>query len=299
MSIEQVLGQAVENAPQLVEEHGHALSLSLPADKPQVNGDPGRLVQIITNLLINAAKYTQHGGRIDVAVERRGPELVLSIRDTGVGIAAAMLPHVFELFAQSARTLDRSHGGMGIGLAVAKRLVELHGGRIEAHSDGPGRGAVFVVYLPVLPAIDRPRRRTPCGLCAAATGVRVLLVEDDLDAAEGMTMLLESLGHEVRAVHDGIAALDEAARRPPDVVLIDIGLPKLDGYEVAGKMRLVPGMHRAVLVALTGYGTSEDIERALVAGFQHHLTKPVDLERLDALLLEIGTASPAALVASA
>jgi CheY-like chemotaxis protein len=216
-----------------------------------------------------------------------------------MGITRAMLPHVFELFAQSERTLDRAQGGMGIGLAVAQRLVELHGGRIEAHSDGPGRGAAFVVHLPVLPAIEPPPTPQAPRLCTAATRTRVLLVEDDLDVAEGMTMLLELLGHEVRAVHDGITALDEARRTPPDVVLIDIGLPKLNGYEVAGQMRLVPGMHRAVLVALTGYGTSQDIERAFVAGFQHHLTKPVDLERVEALLAKIGTSSPVAFVANA
>lgn len=298
ISIGQVVGQAVENARHLVEEHCHALSVALPAEQLTVNGDPVRLVQIITNLLMNAAKYTQRGGRIDMAVERRGAELALSIRDTGMGITRAMLPHVFELFAQSERTLDRAQGGMGIGLAVAQRLVELHGGRIEAHSDGPGRGAAFVVHLPVLPAIERPPTPQAPRLRTAATRARVLLVEDDLDAAEGMTMLLELLGHEVRAVHDGIAALDEVGRRPPDVVLIDIGLPKLNGYEVAGQMRLVPGMHRAVLVALTGYGTSQDIERAFVAGFQHHLTKPVDLERVEALLAKIGTSSPVALAAN-
>jgi signal transduction histidine kinase/ActR/RegA family two-component response regulator len=299
VSIRQVIGQAVENVRHWVEEHDHALSVSFPSEQLQVNGDPVRLVQIITNLLMNAAKYTQDGGRIDVAVERRGADLALSIRDTGIGITGAMLPHVFDLFAQSARTLDRAHGGMGIGLAVAKCLVELHGGRIEAHSDGPGRGAAFVVHLPVLPTLGRPPTPQCTRLCAAATRARVLLVEDDLDVAEGMTMLLQLLGHEVRAVHDGIAALDEAGRTLPDVVLIDIGLPKLNGYEVAGRMRLVPGMHRAVLVALTGYGTTEDIERAFVAGFQHHLTKPVDLERVEALLLKIGTSSPAALVANA
>lgn len=296
ISIQQVIAQAVENATPLVEEHGHALSISVPAEQLHVNGDHVRLVQVLTNLLMNAAKYTQHGGRIDVAVERRGADLALSIRDTGMGIAGAMLPQVFDLFAQSGRTLDHAGGGMGIGLAVAKRLVELHGGRIEAHSDGPRKGAAFVVHLPVLAPVDRPAAAQAIRL-STATRARVLLVEDDLDAAEGMTMLLELLGHEVRAVHDGIAALDEAGRTLPDVVLIDIGLPKLNGYEVAGQLRLMPGMDRAVLVALTGFGTSEDIERAFVAGFQHHLTKPVDLERVEALLATIGTSSPTALVA--
>jgi signal transduction histidine kinase/ActR/RegA family two-component response regulator len=297
VSLQQALGQAVENARHLVEEHGHALSVSLPADKLLVNGDPVRLVQIITNLLMNAAKFTQHGGRIDVAVERRGAEVALSIRDTGSGIAGAMLPHVFDLFAQAGRTLDRAEGGMGIGLAVAKNLAELHGGRIEAHSDGPGRGSVFVMHLPVLATIDRPPPPQGLGLCPTATRVRVLLVEDDLDAAEGMTMLLELLGHEVRTVHDGIAALTEAARTLPEVVLIDIGLPQLDGYEVAARMRSMPGMRQAVLVALTGYGTTADVERAFIAGFEHHLTKPVDLERVEALFAKIGSRFPVALVA--
>jgi signal transduction histidine kinase/ActR/RegA family two-component response regulator len=298
VSIQQVLGQALENARGTVEEHGHALSLSLPANELPVSGDRVRLVQIITNLLMNAAKYTPHGGRIDVAVDRRGDEVALSIQDTGSGIAKAMLPHVFDLFAQAERTLDRAEGGMGIGLAVAKNLVELHGGRIEARSDGPGTGSSFVMHLPVHSTIDRPAPLQGLGLCPTATRARVLLVEDNLDAAEGMTMLLEFLGHEVRTVHDGIAALSEAARTLPAVVLIDIGLPVLDGYEVAARMRSVPGMDRAVLVALTGYGTTEHIQRALAAGFQHHLTKPIDLECIEALFAKIGPSSPAALVAA-
>jgi signal transduction histidine kinase/CheY-like chemotaxis protein len=298
VSIQQVLGQALENARSMVEEHGHALSLSLPATELPVSGDRVRLVQIITNLLMNAAKYTPHGGRIDVAVDRRGDEVALSIRDTGSGIAKAMLPHVFDLFAQAERTLDRAEGGMGIGLAVAKNLVELHGGRIEARSDGPGTGSSFVMHLPVHTITERPAPPEGLGPCPTTTRARVLLVEDNLDAAEGMTMLLEFLGHEVRTVHDGIAALSEAARTLPAVVLIDIGLPVLDGYEVAARMRSLPGMDRAVLVALTGYGTTEHIQRAVAAGFQHHLTKPIDLECIEALFAKIGPSSPAALVAA-
>jgi signal transduction histidine kinase/CheY-like chemotaxis protein len=298
VSIQQVLGQALENARSMVEEHGHALSLSLPANDLPVSGDRVRLVQIITNLLMNAAKYTPRGGRIDVAVDRRGDEVALSIRDTGSGIAEAMLPHVFDLFAQAERTLDRAEGGMGIGLAVAKNLVELHGGRIEARSDGPGTGSSFVMHLPVLATIDRQTPLQGLSLCPTATRARVLLVEDNLDAAEGMTMLLEFLGHEVRTVHDGIAALSEAARTLPAVVLIDIGLPVLDGYEVAARMRSLPGMDRAVFVALTGYGTAEHIQRAVAAGFQHFLTKPIDLECIEALFAKIGPSSPAALAAA-
>jgi signal transduction histidine kinase/CheY-like chemotaxis protein len=298
VSIQQVLGQALENARGMVEKHGHALSLSLPANELPVNGDRVRLVQIITNLLMNAAKYTPHGGRIDVAVDRRGDEVALSIRDTGSGIAKAMLPHVFDLFAQAERTLDRAEGGMGIGLAVAKNLVELHGGRIEARSNGPGTGSSFVMHLPVHTITDRPAPPEGLGRCPTTTRARVLLVEDNVDAAEGMTMLLEFLGHEVRTVHDGIAALSEAARTLPAVVLIDIGLPVLDGYEVAARMRSLPGMDRAVLVALTGYGTAEHIQRAVAAGFQHHLTKPIDLECIEALFAKIGPSSPAALVAA-
>lgn len=298
VSIQHVLGQALENARAMVEEHGHALSLSLPANDLPVSGDRVRLVQVITNLLMNAAKYTPHGGRIDVAVDRRGDEVALSIRDTGSGIAEAMLPHVFDLFAQAERTLDRAEGGMGIGLAVAKNLVELHGGRIEARSDGPGTGSSFIMHLPVLASIDPPAPLQGLGPCPTTTRARVLLVEDNLDAAEGMTMLLEFIGHEVRTVHDGIAALSEAARTLPAVVLIDIGLPVLDGYEVAARMRSLPGMDRAVLVALTGYGTAEHIQRAVAAGFQHHLTKPIDLECIEALFAKIGPSSPAALAAA-
>jgi signal transduction histidine kinase/AmiR/NasT family two-component response regulator len=288
VAIGDIIDEAVENSQALVAEREHGLSVSLPPERLHVNGDRGRLVQIVTNLLVNAAKYTPPGGRIDVEVEHRGDEIRLSVRDTGIGIAVGMLSQVFELFAQASPSPD-SRGGLGIGLTVVKELVELHGGRIEARSDGLGLGSTFVVRLPALASLRDPPRVTPVALIPqmTAVGARVLVVDDDVDTAATMATVLRLVGHEVHVAWDAASAAAAVTRTPhPDVVIVDIGLPKVDGYELARRLQHTPGMERTVLVALTGHGGRENEQRALAAGFRHHLVKPVDLDRLQSILTD-------------
>jgi PAS domain S-box-containing protein len=290
-----IVERAVEATRAQLEERGHELSVSLPPEI-EVDADAGRLEQVLVNLISNAAKYTPAGGRIAVSAALDGGEVVLRVRDNGIGIAPDMLPRVFELFAQANRSLDRAQGGLGLGLALVRRLVELHGGRVEARSDGCGRGAEFVAVLPAAlgpadaQAIDDDQ---PVGAPPSASA-RVLLVEDNVDAADALGMLLELLGHEVQVVHDGLAALEAIQRRMPDVMLVDIGLPGIDGFEVARRVRALPNAASTVLVALTGYGRSEDKERTRAAGFDHHLTKPVEIDALQGLVATLAKAGPGA-----
>ncbi len=279
-----VVERAVETTRQLVEARAHHLVLSLSDTDLEIDADATRLEQIVVNLVSNAAKYTEPGGEITVAVRREDGGALLRVRDNGVGIAPGMLPLVFDLFAQGDRALDRVGGGLGIGLTVVRRLVELHGGRVEARSEGLGKGAEFRVWFP-----DPPPSHAPLASVPVTTGVRqrqtrVLLVEDNEMVATSLVMLLEGIGYHVRAVHDGAAALDAAHLDVPGVMLIDIGLPGMDGYEVARRIREDPSLRRTVLVALTGYGSSEDKQRAMAAGFDYHLVKPVDPEVLDGIL---------------
>ena len=245
-----------------------------------VSADPTRLEQILTNLLANAVKYTPPGGEISVTVRRDGERAVLSVRDTGVGIRAELLPRVFDLFVQADRSLERTAGGLGIGLTLVRQLVQLHGGTVEAASAGPGRGSTFTVWLPIVHAPPGPRDAARPVL--AGPSRRILIIEDNDDAREMLRNLLHLFGHEVHEACDGATGLAEARRLRPEAALIDVGLPGMDGYEVAGRIRAeVPG---ARLVALTGYGQPEDRERALAAGFDEHLVKPVDPEQLERML---------------
>ena len=289
VSIEYVLDRAVESTRPLVERYGHALHVAAPVEPLAVHGDPDRLLQIFTNLLANAATYTPVGGRIDARIERIDRDVVVQVRDDGVGLADDMLPHVFDPFSQASGALGRVQGGLGIGLTVVKGLVELHGGHVSVHSDGPGRGSTFTVVLPLLDGVAASAPPVKPEPPTSGARARVLLVEDNPDAADALAMLLQSLGHDVRTVHRGEDALADASRSPADVVLIDIGLPTMDGYEVATKIRRITGMSNAVLVALTGYGATKDKEHATSVGFDHHMTKPVDLGSLQALLAEAGT----------
>jgi two-component system CheB/CheR fusion protein len=276
LSLATLVERAVEATRPLIEERAHMISLSLPGVEIQVDGDATRLEQLIGNLLANAAKYTDPGGRVTVTVTREGDEAVLRVRDNGIGIAPDMLPRVFDLFAQADRALDRAEGGLGIGLTVVKRLVELHGGQVEVRSDGLERGAEFVVRLPAARVARAGLAPTPSADGSRPARARILIVEDNRDAAESLTMLLELLGHHVRAVHDGATALEVGAANVPDVMLVDIGLPGMDGYELARRVRGHPALEKVVLVALTGYGRDEDRRQALTAGFDHHLVKPID-----------------------
>ena len=281
------LRRAVEGAVESVRPHlelrRQTLAVMLPDEPLWLDADLTRIEQILANLLHNAAKYSEPGGRIELAAERQGAEVLVGVRDDGAGIAPELLPRVFDLFVQGERSLARSRGGLGIGLTLVRSLVERHGGTIEAASEGPGRGSELRVRLPLLAA---PERREPSAApaTAAEARTRVLLVEDNLDAAESLAELLRIWGHEVELAHDGAAALRAALEVRPEVVLLDIGLPGMDGYEVASRLRATPGLAGVRLVAVTGYGQESDRRRARLAGFDHHLVKPVDLDRLRALL---------------
>ncbi len=287
VDLREVARRAADVSRPLAEARRHELTVSLPGAPVPVLADPARLEQVLTNLLNNAARYTPEGGRIWLTAEVEGGGVVVSVRDTGIGIPPGMLPHIFGLFAQVGRAEERAGGGLGIGLSLVKSLTEMHGGSVEARSEGPGRGSEFVVRWP-LPAEQPPAgvNAPPDNAPAAVRALRVLVVDDNADAAESLAMLLRLWGHDVAVAQDGPAALRTAAARPPEVALLDIGLPGMDGYELARLLRQQPGPGRAVLVALTGWGQEEDRRRAREAGFDHHLVKPVDLSALQGLLAQ-------------
>jgi PAS domain S-box-containing protein len=278
VSVAEAVGSALEATRPLIDERRHAVTLALAASPVWVRADPARLEQIIVNLLNNASKYTPPDGRIAVSLAEEGGEAVLRVRDTGIGIAPDVLPRIFELFVQGDQTLAHTSGGLGIGLTLVHRLVSLHQGRVEARSEGPGRGSEFTVVLPLAEppaaaaAPAAPRQRAPLG-------GTVLLIEDNADARQSLRTLLEHDGHRVEEAADGAGGLARAEATQPDIVLIDIGLPTMDGYEVARRLRAVRGT-RPILVAITGYGQADDRRRALEAGFDAHLTKPVSPDHL-------------------
>jgi signal transduction histidine kinase len=285
-----VLARATETSQPIIDAQGHELTVSLSQPRIRVNGDPVRLAQVFANLLNNAAKYTEKGGHIWVAAGREGGEVVVRVADDGIGMPADLVPRVFDLFTQAERSLDRSQGGLGLGLTLIKRLVEMHGGTVEAHSEGPGKGSEFVVRLPafegVVPGEPGPAGDTPSP--PPAPPRRVLVVDDNADAAETLAWLLRAAGHDVLTAYDGRAAVDTAPAFRPEVVLLDIGLPGIDGYEVAARLRRRPELREALLVAVTGYGQDEDRRRSREAGFDEHLTKPIDPAALPALLARAG-----------
>jgi signal transduction histidine kinase/ActR/RegA family two-component response regulator len=282
-----LIQRAAELAHPMLQARQHALTVACPERPLWLEVDPVRLEQVLVNLLNNAAKYTDPGGRIHVAVQAEGGAVQVSVRDTGIGIGPDMLPRVFELFAQERRASDRAQGGLGIGLTLVRQLVELHGGSVTAHSEGVGRGSEFRVSLPYS-ELEAPPEAPAAHLDSHARALEVLVVDDNVDAAETLAELLQVWGHTVRVVHDGFAALEAAGAHAPDVVLLDIGLPRMDGFEVARRLRANPAHARCTLVALTGYGQSEDRARAHEAGFDHHLTKPVDLQVLARVLAACG-----------
>ncbi len=287
IELSRVVADAVESCRPLIERRGHALSVILPPEPLFLNADPTRLAQILLNLLNNSAKYTERGGRIWLTATCEGAQVEIRVRDTGVGISASTLPRVFEMFTQVDRDLERSQGGLGIGLTLVKRLVESHGGTVEAHSPGLGKGSEFIVRLPVAadgPAHEAPRvgdreEEEPRTLPSH----RILVVDDNRDAADSLAMILQMMGHEVGIAYDGVEAERRAAELQPSIVLLDLGLPKLNGYEVA---RRIKGTRTGdvVLVALTGWGQAEDRRRTREAGFDFHLTKPVESDALNTLL---------------
>jgi PAS domain S-box-containing protein len=279
-----VVEQALELCRPLAENLRHDVRVSLPAEPVPLQADGVRLSQVLSNLIHNACKYTEPGGRIDVVAERQGEELVVSVRDTGIGIPPAMLPRVFEMFTQVDRTLERAQGGLGIGLTLARELVEMHGGTIEAHSDGPGCGTEMVVRLPLLveQAADQERPSSAAG--DASRACRVLVVDDNEDSAESLSTLLAMRGHTTSTAHDGPEAIEEAERFRPELVLLDIGLPRMNGLEVCRRIREQAWGKTMIVVALTGWGQEEDRAKSKEAGFDHHLVKPVQIRELTKLM---------------
>jgi two-component system CheB/CheR fusion protein len=286
-----VIHSALETSEPLIEAGRHELTVSLPDQPLDVTGDPARLSQVLANLLNNAAKYTADGGHIRLTARREGNQVVVRVRDNGAGIASEVLPHVFEMFMQSGQLQDRSEGGLGIGLTLVRRLVELHGGSVTVHSNGPGTGSEFVVRLPAAPDApdSRPlRRQEPEEEKAPVSPPRrILVVDDNRDAAESLVTLLQIAGHEVRLAHDGPRALATAREFLPDVVLLDIGMPGMSGYQVAQRIREEPELRHVTLIAQTGWGQEEDRRRAQAAGFDHYLVKPLVPRQLHELIARL------------
>jgi signal transduction histidine kinase len=286
-----VVARAIEMTSPVLEHRQHHLEVHVPPRGLAVDGDPDRLAQVVSNLLTNAAKYTERGGRVTVSAERRGDGIAVRVQDTGIGIAPEMLPRVFEMFVQEQQALDRSRGGLGLGLTIVRSLVAMHGGTVEVHSEGRNRGSEFVVTLPaavVHPPAGSARAAAANGMrCGAVAGRRVLVVDDNEDAAELLASALEVMGHTTRVAHDGPEALKVAAEFDPDLALLDIGLPVMDGYELAHRLHDDPGLRRLPLIAVTGYGQPSDRRRSAAAGFDAHLVKPVDIERLGSLICQL------------
>jgi CheY-like chemotaxis protein len=300
LELASALAGAIETSMPVINAAGHTLELHMPAGPVYVHGDATRLAQIVSNLLNNAAKYTPQGGKIELTVSEDAGNAVVSVKDTGIGIPEAELPKVFEMFTQVGRHLERAQGGLGIGLALVRRLAELHGGSIDARSGGMGRGSEFTVRLPLAEVpgdVLAPPAAPEDDACGAS--FKVLVVDDNIDAAESLAALLEIEGHEARIAHDGDSALKAALDFKPHVVFLDIGMPGKDGYQVAREMRGLPDMHDAVLVALTGWGAQEDRARSRSAGFDHHLTKPASLASVETLLAEIAATEPHAALGAA
>jgi CheY-like chemotaxis protein len=280
----EVVGEALEQSHSLLVARQHRLAQMLPPYPAVVVGDRTRLVQIVTNLVQNAAKYTPPGGEIDLALDLQDDCVVLTVRDNGVGIDVQLLPHIFELFIQGKRSADRAQGGLGLGLALVKSLAERHGGSVSAHSDGEGLGSRFELKLPSAPTDTAIDERSEAKDWVSGRSLSILIVDDNEDAASMLALYFQTLGHRVVTAFNGADALALATRASPDVFVLDIGLPDMDGYALAAELRQRKQSSASVIVALTGYGLPEDRARARAAGFDHHLTKPVTPALLAALL---------------
>jgi CheY-like chemotaxis protein len=282
-----VVNQAVEASRPLCDSLEHALTVKLPSEPIHLNADPTRLAQVVGNLLSNACKFTERGGRIRLTVVAEGGKAVIRVKDSGIGMTADQFSPIFEMFTQIDTSLERSRDGLGIGLTLVKNLVEMHEGTVEAHSDGVGRGSEFVVCLPVHSEPISPVSQEPPGVKPVAkVQCHILVVDDNQDSAGSLAMLLKLHGHEVHTAHDGIEAVEAAEKFKPDVILLDIGLPRLNGYEAARLIRKQERDKPLVLVALTGWGQEEDRRLSEEAGFDAHMVKPVDLDQLAGLLAE-------------
>jgi signal transduction histidine kinase len=294
VELAEVITGAVESSRPAVEQCGHELTVTLPPQPIYLNGDLVRLAQVFQNLLTNAVKYTERGGQIWLTAERQGGDAVVRVKDTGVGIPGEKLPRLFEMFFQVDRTLERSQGGLGIGLSLVRRLVELHGGRVDARSEGVGKGSEFIVRLPVL--VEKsipPQSQEPGGNGRTKTTARrILVVDDNRDSADSLAMLLRLTGHEVHAAYDGVEGVEAAERVRPEVVLLDIGMPGLNGYDACRRIRGQEWGKDVMLIATTGWGQDEDRRRTGEAGFDAHLVKPVDPQALMRLLAGLQVVRP-------
>lgn len=283
--LQDVMASAVETAKPLFDRKRHRLDVALPPQPVKLSADPLRLAQVLTNLLSNAAKYTNDGGHIELGAACEGDRVVITVRDDGIGLAPEAQAHVFEMFSQVTPAIERSEGGLGIGLALSRGLVELHGGSIAVRSAGAGQGSEFIVSLLRLMAQDAPAQVAASPQEPAAAPRSVLIADDNRDGLESLAALLSMHGHQVHVAADGSEALAQAERERPDVVLLDIGMPGLTGYEVAARIRASEWGRKMLLIALTGWGQAQDQARARAAGFDHHITKPLELERLLALMV--------------
>jgi signal transduction histidine kinase/ActR/RegA family two-component response regulator len=297
LDVREAVAQAVQTVRPALEAQAHQLSVEVPDEPLYLQADETRIVQVLVNLLSNAAKYTERGGKIVVSVACEDDEVVLRVRDNGVGIEAEMLSRIFDLFTQIGRSLHRSQGGLGLGLTLVRQLVELHGGRVSVHSEGPGKGSEFVVRLPIAapppPPVSPGEPPQSAVAPSRATTHHILIIEDNTDARETLTLLLQMLGHRVESAATGPDGITRALASRPQVVLIDLGLPGLDGYEVARQVRAALGQ-KARLVALTGYAQEEDRRRTRDAGFDAHLPKPVELEELNRVMKDATPENPGA-----
>jgi signal transduction histidine kinase/CheY-like chemotaxis protein len=285
--LKDVVSGAVETSRPIIDARRHRLEIILPGEPVRVHGDLARLTQVVANLLNNAARYQAEGGQVTLTVSKAGSDALISVVDTGMGLAPEHISKLFQLFSQGERSADSAHGGLGIGLSLVKTLVELHGGTVKAFSAGVGQGSRFDIRLPVLQDQETP------GIVPVATGgpgrtQRVLVVDDSLDSANSLATLLRFNGHEVYVAHDGEAALDLSVAVRPGVVLLDIGLPGMDGYEICRRMRKL-GLADSLIIAMTGYGQARDRQRSSEAGFDEHTVKPVDIEELSRLISSVRT----------
>jgi len=297
LKVSELIARAVETVEPIIQGRSQVLTVELPEQPPVVDGDCMRLTQAIANVLGNAAKYTDAGGSIVLQVCARARDVEIRVRDTGIGIPAEVLPKIFDLFTQLDQRMERPQSGLGIGLALVRRLVEMHGGSVSAHSEGAGRGSEFVICLPLMtPAVLPAVGDQLTAECQAARPQhrRILVADDNLDALESLAALLALNGHEVHRAQDGAAALQAAMRHRPEVIFLDIGMPQMDGYEVARRIRAHEWGKELLLIAVTGWGQESDRQRSFAAGFDFHLVKPVDLEKLNQLLSKVSAVDTAA-----
>ncbi len=289
VDLKHIVETSVEAAEPGLAERRQTLQLELPATPVWVQGDSARFAQVVSNLLHNASKFSDDGGRIELALQADSGQARLTVRDHGSGIEPHVIPHVFDLFSQGDRTLDRSKGGLGVGLTLVRRIVQLHGGEVSAHSAGAGQGAEFVVVVPCIASVAGARdEAAPAAAVGSVVpqGRRVMVIDDNRDAAESLAVFLELAGHEVKALTDPLQAMASLPVFSPEVMVVDIGLPQIDGFELARRVRAAPPPDLALLVAVSGYGQPEHKRRSQEAGFDHHITKPADLNELAALIAD-------------